>query len=433
MESNGSVDQVLEIWETCPNAYCAMIITDEDATTRSKLTHCMAELVANNRMTEAERRNKPLKEGNLGTKKGDHGVLPLDHPEIEKLSDPIHFIKNYKSELYKLVRKGLKTSETCKPDATRLSRNLAYMLAQHTPGRGENKIEDCTFEKFLTAGEASFEHHWNNHDHCGPWCSAKDWTVEENEMRKGKYRNKGTHAKEYEQQRAVKDKFMSEPRMRRCFHQFCNNKTEQIHGFVVNVFLPKNSFFCTTICGRARTWLACSLDSLGFEEYYRELYLELGIRMSTVTDTYYKQHDRKRKSSAAYKKRPDRRVIRAKRKLECISKEWKRQVQDRAEGSTYQSRVATGMESGVVKSRPKKKKKSSSSGGVADSRKFCKTCQNYGHVRVSSMKCTRNPKSKNYEGKSVSCVLLVYWGIWSKYPYYGSVQVSTDLSLPFYM
>jgi hypothetical protein len=240
MESNGSVDQVLEIWETCPNAYCSMIITDEDATTRSKLSHCMAELVANNRMTEAERRNKPLKEGNLGTKKGDHGVLPLDHPEIEKLSDPIHFIKNYKSELYKLVRMGLETSQTCKPDATRLSRNLAYMLAQHTPGRGDNKDEDCTFEKFLTAGEASFEHHWNNHDHCGSWCSARTWTVEENEEKKGKFRNKATHAKEYEQQRGVKEKFLSEPRMRRCFHQFCNNKTEQIHGLDVNVFLPKN-------------------------------------------------------------------------------------------------------------------------------------------------------------------------------------------------
>jgi hypothetical protein len=44
----------------------------------------------------------------------------------------------------------------------RLSRNLAYMIAQHTPRF--DKV-DCTVKKFETAGEASFEHHWNNHEH----------------------------------------------------------------------------------------------------------------------------------------------------------------------------------------------------------------------------------------------------------------------------
>ncbi len=50
--------------------------------------------------------------------------------------------------------------ETCKADAMRLSRNLAYMIAQCTP-TSDNK--DCTFEDFDKAGKASFEHHWNNH------------------------------------------------------------------------------------------------------------------------------------------------------------------------------------------------------------------------------------------------------------------------------
>ena len=100
----------------------------------------------------------------------------MSHPPIEKLSDPIHFIKNYKSELYNLVALAKSKSATCKADAMRLSRNLAYMIAQHTPGR-ENK--NCTFDKFETAAKASFEHHWNNHEHCGLWCQAKSWTTEE--------------------------------------------------------------------------------------------------------------------------------------------------------------------------------------------------------------------------------------------------------------
>jgi hypothetical protein len=47
----------------------------------------------------------------------------------------------------------------------------------------------------------------------------------------------------YHQQLKVKKKYLSPVRMRRCYHEFCNNMTEQLHGFVVNVFLPKRSYF----------------------------------------------------------------------------------------------------------------------------------------------------------------------------------------------
>jgi hypothetical protein len=43
-------------------------------------------------------------------------------------------------------------SKTCKADAMRLSRNLAYMLAQFKPGN-----ENCTFEQFCIAAQAAFE------------------------------------------------------------------------------------------------------------------------------------------------------------------------------------------------------------------------------------------------------------------------------------
>jgi hypothetical protein len=134
MESMGSVKTVLDIWNTCPDAYVSAIVTDEDATTRSKLSHSMAELVAAGRMTEAERRYRPEKEGNLGGKKPDSGVLPLEHPEIIKQSDPGHYVKNYKSVQYQLVHLPKCKSETCKADAMRLSRNLSYMMKQQRPG-----------------------------------------------------------------------------------------------------------------------------------------------------------------------------------------------------------------------------------------------------------------------------------------------------------
>jgi polyhydroxyalkanoate synthesis regulator phasin len=176
MESIGAVQTVLEIWETCPNAYVAAIVTDEDSTTRSKLSHKMEDLVAAGKMSEEERRYVSKIPGRLGPKKDDHGELPLDHPEIEKLADPIHYVKSYKSNLYVLVSASKTKSQTCKADAMRLSRNLAYMLAQYKRG-----TENCTFEKFEIAAKASFEHHWNDHQYCGSWCQAKNWSAEEKE------------------------------------------------------------------------------------------------------------------------------------------------------------------------------------------------------------------------------------------------------------
>jgi hypothetical protein len=142
MESIGAVETILTIWKDCPNAYVAHIVTDEDSTTRSKLSHSKTELMAAGRMMEAERRYPPKKPGPLGPKQPDNRELSLDHLPMEKLSNPIHYIKNYKGELYKLVDLLKMESETCKADAMRLSRNLAYMIAQNTPGFGK---EDCTF------------------------------------------------------------------------------------------------------------------------------------------------------------------------------------------------------------------------------------------------------------------------------------------------
>jgi hypothetical protein len=103
----------------------------------------MADLVLDGIMSEAERRYKPEVEGRLGAKKDGHGMLPLVHLlAIEKLSDPIHYVKNYKSELYVWVNASKDKSQTCRADAIRLSQNLAYMLAQY-----KRSTKNCTFEK----------------------------------------------------------------------------------------------------------------------------------------------------------------------------------------------------------------------------------------------------------------------------------------------
>jgi hypothetical protein len=89
MESLGAVETVLEIWNSCSKAYVSTIVTDEDST-RSKLSHSMADLGSAGRMAKEERRYKAKVKGMLGPKKDNHGMLPLAQPtlRLEKLTDP---------------------------------------------------------------------------------------------------------------------------------------------------------------------------------------------------------------------------------------------------------------------------------------------------------------------------------------------------------
>jgi hypothetical protein len=54
----------------------------------------MAKLVAAGRISKQEWHYKWKVEGRVGSKNDDHSALPLDHPPIEKLLNPIHYIKN---------------------------------------------------------------------------------------------------------------------------------------------------------------------------------------------------------------------------------------------------------------------------------------------------------------------------------------------------
>jgi hypothetical protein len=349
--------------------------------------------VSAGRMAEEDRRYKPKVAGRLGSKKDDHGMLPLAHPTIEKLSDPIHYVKNYKSELYVWVNASKTKSQTCKADAMRLSRNLAYMLAQYKRG-----TENCTLEKFERAAKASFQHHWNDHQFCGSWCQARDWNEEEKEENKNKFRDKEKNQKEYQQQLEIQMKFTETDRMKRVFHEWSTNKTEQIHSLITNVFLPKRSYYCRTICGRARTYLAVSIDSLGYYEYSKRLYLELGLDLSCIAAAFYNQQDKRRLMDQLYANTPARRKLRAQQRLENINKEWLKEVIDRRSGNTYQS----AMTAPTVVATETHSDAPVVDGSISEERDrpFCRACQNYGHQRRSSRLCPKNIKlSKYYEGK----------------------------------
>ena len=87
-------------------------------------------------------------------------------------------------------------------------------------------------------------------------------------------------------------------------------------------------------------------------------------------------------------------MLRAKRKLENITSEWKREIHDKLEGHTYKSAMQVPSTTGA-------------DGVPIDkntSRPYCRACENYGHQRRTSKLCRLNPKSQYYEVPEGKCV-----------------------------
>jgi hypothetical protein len=84
---------------------------------------------------------------------------------------------------------------------------------------------------------------------------------------------------------------------------------------------------------------------------------------------------------------------RAEIKLEQIQKAWKTEVEDKAQGHTYRSRMSTPMVAGSQVTMD--------GGAGGGSTPFCRACENYGHQGRTSKKRTQNPSSEHYQGAYV--------------------------------
>ncbi len=116
---------------------------------------------------------------------------------------------------------------------------------------------------------------------------------------------------------------------------------------------------------------------------------------AAVTLAYYQEHDRRIELARVNSKKEVTKKTRAMKKLATISSAWVKEVEDKKNGHTYQSRIA--VPSGSA---------SNVEGGEDDlvvvaTEPYCGACGNYGHQRRTSHECTQNPRSKNYQGTYV--------------------------------
>jgi hypothetical protein len=203
MESQAYLDMTIDLFDK-KQCVISVICIDDDASTRSMLKWSNADYTKNTNTT-----TPPLAPITKGVNKGkfqvplDKGRLPAHIPEPSFVADPNHRKKVLTGELISLASAVVSLKHTMtKNDSTRLGKNFGYMIRnlRHCKG-GEALI--------FKAGQAVLDHHFDNHEFCGPWCPRKRMTAAQLAASDRFYRCKTKDAKLYKVLQDKMEQFVS--------------------------------------------------------------------------------------------------------------------------------------------------------------------------------------------------------------------------------
>ena len=247
MEAHGALQSCIHLHEH-HNVVYEVIVMDDDSSTENILKWNFQAALDEGLITSI-----PLTAG--GSKKVDNGQLPITHPVIKRLADHNHRNRCMAGKFYNLARAPKKTSKCTSADAERLKRNMNYALHEY-------KSHD--FETFKKMIWCVLEHHFNIHDNCGPWCRSLQYKDNPEELKKLHYRCKVKDDVLYQQLREIWDVYCTDVALKDVHHCWHTNKCESMNQFITK-FIHKNTHLCRTIVGKARTYVAVSIDSIGYK------------------------------------------------------------------------------------------------------------------------------------------------------------------------
>jgi hypothetical protein len=118
-------------------------------------------------------------------------------------------------------------------------------------------------------------------------CPALFWKDDERVSKALMYRGKEKNSKLYEQLKTHHDEFVTDEWMNDLMHDYDSNKPKSFNGFLSN-FLPKHKFFVSTLVNQGRTYLAITINSIGYVKTYSSLFLLLGIKMIATTKEHHR-------------------------------------------------------------------------------------------------------------------------------------------------
>jgi hypothetical protein len=154
-----------------------------------------------------------------------------------------------------------------------------------------------------------------------------------------------------------------------------------------------------SISGKARTYLVVSIDSVGYEEYYRTLFSVLGLKYhEVICKSHHVKLDTKKKYHQIYNKKLEVRKRPATKRVLKIRANMIKVLKDKRDGKAYKSGINV----------PKPNKKPKESKPVA-----CIHCGLLGHKLRTHRSClftTHKRKGKLKQSKGCRMIYVIIIG-----------------------
>ena len=205
----------------------------------------------------------------------------------------------------------------------------------------------------------------------------------------GKYRCMIEDRDLFEQVHPILVKFTSDSYITEMHHTFHSQKNEAMNRSVMK-FAPKHFCFSKTMSLTIRIAIAISVNSVGYEKFYRILFSAVGLARVEHCDRVFAILDRRDSLNRMNKKKKTTKRLRAQVKNERWRAEVKKLEVDKRAGRTYSSAVGVDEgdpDTGGVSGEPRKPRK-----GL----KICR-CGSTKHQRTSHRECPLNKKNGGAE------------------------------------
>jgi hypothetical protein len=211
MEPKAALDMMVDLFDW-RHVSIDRICVDDDASTPALLKWSNDDYCINNNTEKPPQVRRTLKKKDGTIKeyfedRPNSGRLPGHIPEPKWVADPNHpkklFTKDFREFKADTSKERFGMSDM---DVTRLGKNYGYMI------QSLKRLDSDDDEKFLNAGKAVVEHHYDNHEHCGQWCPRKRPTEHQRNLSERYYRSKECGAKLYDVVNQVAARFITIPR-----------------------------------------------------------------------------------------------------------------------------------------------------------------------------------------------------------------------------
>ena len=373
MEPLACLEMVVDIFDN----YCCIvdqICADDDTSVRAILKWSNADYMLVNNTTDP-----PMAPISKGPNKGklqvrpDRGKLPVRVPEPAFVSDPNHRRKLLTGELLLLVKATADKKFTMtKMDMVRIGKNFAYMVRQ---------LPKLTDEQYVPAGLATLEHHFDNHEYCGAWCRRKTRNAINNDDRF--YRSKMKDPVLYSKLQEIVARYISFDRLKEVSHGMDTNTNESFNN-TFSWLAPKNKVYCGTRSLQTRLSIGIGIQGLGLLEYFKRLFVKLGIEITSNVLNFLSVKEMKRAKRIGKVKLTDTKKQRLQSKYEQLKQHEAIAKKERAKREgTYKTGINmedVSEEEAKDNNTPTRNRRTI----------ICKHCGKKGHTTTRSKKCLKH-------------------------------------------